>query len=151
MRLQTRVEFFSDSDRKHLKRIVPGRRFFLAEHNIIPGTKELIHSISYSIQNEDAPTETILELYVDQICKAATHNFPGNIAKVVIQILTEELLGQFCLRELKISTQYSVRWVGDLFAASIVDEIVDGLVGGSYSKIIRDRSVSRLLKRFVRK
>lgn len=149
--LNARVEFFEDYNDKKFKKIVPGRHFFLAENNFKPKKKELIHAVSYNEQSEEKET-THIELYIDQICIAASHNFPSTFFEVIISMISEELIGQFCMNELKMTSKYSTRWVGDLLAASVIDEIVDEITDtGSYSKKIRERSAHRLMQHFVRR
>jgi len=149
MTVDTYVEIFEDvQDRKDKRLVDLGRKHFLQENNIVPQPDQLIHAVSYSLKEKDL----IIEVYLDQVCSAVAFHFPTTqekFRKIVIQVLTEELIAQVCLQELKMFFE-GERWVGELLAGSIVDEVVDGIMGRSYSKIMRDRAAHRLLRRYTR-
>lgn len=149
--MQTFIEIFEDSqDRKDGRRIYPGRKHFLAENNIRPEPDQLIHAVSYSIFEQRMEKEKIIEVYLDQLCIAAAFYYPDKFQDAVIHMLTEELLGQVILSEMKL-TFHKERWVNELLLANLIDEIIDDLMEGSYTKEIRRRSAHRLLQYFTRK
>lgn len=144
MTAETYVEIFEDSrDRR-------GRKHFLEENGLHITPDAFVHAISYSLKEKDL----VVELFLDEICRAISFHFPAGedeFRKIVTQVLTEELLCQFCLQEIKSMLSFEgERWVGELLAASIIDGIVAEMMNGSYSKTMRERSAHRLLSRFTR-
>jgi hypothetical protein len=120
-----------------------GRRHFLAQNNIIPEPKQVIHAVNYSYQTND----TIIEVYLDQLCRAAAFHYPLQYMGVVIAMLTEDLLAQIILAELQFP--HDVTGPSSFLAASIVDDAVESiLLRQSFSKKIREKALPRVLARY---
>jgi hypothetical protein len=140
MTVCVRTELFGSLVNKQDSVIYPGRRLFLVEHNMITVQHQLLHSISYSTEESDT-----IEVFPDQICIAAYHNFSDRFEEAVIHMLTEELLGQFCLNEIRSKSNSPI---GFLLSASIVDEVIEEVLGESFSKKTREHSFNRVLQHY---
>lgn len=145
--MQVKTELFGDVYNKKRRKLYVGRHDFLEKHGaiMINEPNALIHAVSYSIDPEPpAKKQEILEIYPDQIWRAAAHHFPDEPIAPFIQMLTEELLAQFCIADWKRSLHKDPR-IHQLLSMSVVDEFISGVMKKkSFSKIMRDRSAHRL-------
>lgn len=144
MSVCVRTELFGSIVNKRESIIYPGRRLFLMEHNLVPAPHQLIHSVSYSLEKDG-----IIEIFPDQIYRAAYLNFPDKFEEAFIRMLTEELLGQFCMSEMSphrdLTKMSPITW---LFNACIVDDVIEMVLGESLSKKTREHSFGRVLQHY---
>jgi len=137
--LETYITIFGD-----YKTFV-GRRGFVEQYLPI-SSGELIHALSYFLDSENEH-RFIIEVYVDQIAKAAAASYiKSEVPEAIINMLTEDLIGIIIQQEiLQEGLINAVPHLKTDFLNSIVDEALAILFDRVYSAKTRRNTAKKYL------
>jgi hypothetical protein len=139
------VDIFRDHLDYKTKQIVEGRGSVLGYE---PEKMELVHSVSFDLGfDEDA---TYVELYLDEICKAAWSKLPSQYEEAVISMLTGELLAKICSQEW-FQRFHRDEFLNDWLKIGLIDEFLEQVLNTHFGAQLRRNSASqRVIQRLRR-